>query len=98
MSVLLLLFWELVLSALCMCKNVNFQCPTVPFLTCFHDVNGVLHTLFMSYSHFVPHKKEMCLCYKDLGLINLLCIHFVGKLEKCLPLGCTYSNRCVVMG
>jgi len=56
-SVLLLLFRELVLSAFCMCKNVNFHFPTVSFLACFHDVNKVLQTLFMSYSHSVPHKK-----------------------------------------
>ena len=58
-SVLLLLVRELVLSAFCICKNINFQFPTVSFLACFHDDNRALQTLFMSYSHFVPHKKQM---------------------------------------
>lgn len=82
MSLLLLLFRELVLSAFCMCKNVNFQFPTVSFLACFHDDNRVLQTLFMSYSHFVRHKKQVCLCYKDLHLINFLVHTFCGQTRK----------------
>lgn len=80
MSVLLLLFRELVLAVFCMCKNVNFQFPTVSFLACFHDVNRVLQTLFVSYSDFVPHKKQMCLCCKDLHLINLLVHTLCGQI------------------
>lgn len=81
-SVLFPLFRELVLSAFCMCKNVNFQFPTVSFVAFFHDVNRVLQTLFMSYSHSVPHKKQMCLCYKYLHLINLLVHTLCGQIRE----------------
>ena len=31
-------------SAFCICKNINFQFPTVWFLACFHDANRDLRT------------------------------------------------------
>ena len=61
MSVLLLLFWELVLSAFYMCKNVNFQFLTVSFLAYFHDVNRVLQTMIVIFLLCTPQKTNVSL-------------------------------------